>query len=238
MFKKGPNGGVVIGGIEYSADISALFLLWIAINAFEATTAKLMHHSLMAGPVAILLGVAFILCLLLHEAGHAYTAIALGTPIKGIKLFALGGMAMMEKSPKKAWDEFRIAIAGPIVSVLLWFILISPYTFGCTGVWAKLLATLGFYNLIIAVFNMVPAFPLDGGRVFRSIIWGICKNVLKATTLAVRVSEGIVALYLLFSLYNIRAEGFSIIWSFLIAFFVVMAGEGELRMLKEENERG
>lgn len=237
MFKRGDNGGLMVGGIEYSADITALFLLWIAFSAFSGVTSVILSPVL-AGPVAILLGVGLVLCLLMHEAGHAYTAINLGTPIRGIKLFMLGGMAMMTDRPRKAWKEFAIAIAGPLVSVALWILLSSPKWLGVTSVWAFLLAKLGFYNFIIAVFNMVPAFPLDGGRVFRSIVWGICRNALLATKIAVRVSEVIVAIYLIFSLMNIAQIGANIMWNVVIGFFICYAGETELKMLKTELEDG
>lgn len=234
LFKRTKNG-VTVGGIEYSADVTALFLFWMATTFFQGPVGKLIPGSWLAGPVVIMLALGLILSLLLHEAGHAYTAIHYGITIKGIKIFMLGGMAMMGSRIRAASHEFWVAIAGPLVSVALWLIFSLPLMLGADAIWAKLLAKLGFYNLVIAIFNMVPAFPTDGGRVFRSMVWGFTKNFVLSTRIAVRVGEVIAVLY---SLYAIWAEGFGSIWALLLSAFIIFAGEMELRHAIKEAENG
>lgn len=235
MFKRGPNGGIKIGKFEYSADWSALVLLYIVCQAFWSYAGTILEGSpILAGVAAISLGIGLIASLLLHEAGHSYTSVALGVPISGIKLWALGGMAMMTARPKRAHQEFLIAIAGPLVSMGLWLVLTAPEYFGAEGTWAILLGKLGFYNLALAVFNMVPAFPMDGGRVFRAFLWKFLP-VIKATTVAVRISELIAISYVVFAVIVLGWAG--IFWPAILAGFLFLAGESELRALKKE-QRG
>lgn len=228
--------GIMFGGINYTAGPTVLFLLWLAFSAFTGISSKLVGHTWIASAVAIGLGLGLIFSLLLHEAGHAYTSRYLGLPVNEIELFALGGMAKMTRRPDSAHQEFLIAIAGPIVSLLLWLGLCAPLKLGVDATWAKLIANLGFVNLLIAIFNMVPAFPLDGGRVFRSIMWALLRKPIKATTIAVRVSEVIVVAYVIWNLYEIKIAGFGIIWTLLLAAFIIFAGEMELKALKDEGD--
>lgn len=232
MFKR-TKRGIMVGGIEYSADITAIFLLLIAFQIFSPGTAKLISSTPLAELVTLLLSVGLVLSLLLHEAGHAYTAISLGIPMKGIKIFMLGGMAMMEKRSRSPHQEFLIAIAGPLVSLVLWLLMILPVKFGSDAVWAKLLYNLGFYNLVIAVFNMVPAFPTDGGRVLRSIIWAITKKPYFSTKLAVRISAVIASLYVILCAVG-NGINFGLIMPIMLAVFIVVAGRMELNLLKKE----
>ncbi|HVN56238.1 MAG TPA: site-2 protease family protein [Anaerolineaceae bacterium] len=135
----------------------------------------------------------FFLSVLIHELGHAVVAIRAGIPVRNIVLFIFGGMATITEEPSSARTEFKIAIAGPLASLLLavFFGLISlifadiPFL-GISAKW------LGLVNLALAGFNMLPGFPLDGGRVFRAILWAITKNFQQATRVA-SISGQIVA---------------------------------------------
>jgi Zn-dependent protease/predicted transcriptional regulator len=123
------------------------------------------------------------LSVLLHEFGHAVTAQKLGIPVISITLFIFGGVAAISQDAESPGDEFKIAIAGPIVSILtgvtfgvVWFLL--------GDVNEQLMALFGYIaiiNIILAVFNMIPGFPLDGGRVLRAIIWKATGSMRKAT---------------------------------------------------------
>jgi Zn-dependent protease/CBS domain-containing protein len=146
------------------------------------------------GGVYWLLGAAtsvlFFGSVLAHELGHAFLALRNSVPVRAITLFFFGGVAEITREPKSAGAEFRIAIAGPLVSVAL------AALFGLFGLLAQASPEiaapalwLARINLILALFNMLPGFPLDGGRVLRAVIWRFNGNELRATTLASRVGK-------------------------------------------------
>lgn len=132
----------------------------------------------------LLLSVGYILtlfaCVVLHEFGHALTARRFGIKTKDITLFPMGGMARMEKMPESPKEEFLVAIAGPLVNVviaggLFLYMYLSPtvYTMGLpTGAMTadKFIPALFAVNVIMAIFNLIPAFPMDGGRIFRALL--------------------------------------------------------------------
>jgi len=133
-------------------------------------------------------------CIVLHELGHAVVARRLGMPINGITLFLFGGVAEMEEEPATPLREFLMAIAGPIVSAVLAVVFESLAWLGGAQGWAKsaqlVCQNLAAINLGVLIFNMVPAFPLDGGRVLRSILWGASSSLRRATHWASLVGQG------------------------------------------------
>jgi Zn-dependent protease len=135
--------------------------------------------------LGIVTSLLFFLSVLAHEFGHAIIALRNGIPVNSIVLFILGGVAHIGEEPRTAGAEFRIAIAGPAVSFLLavifWLIgtLFQGLAFLTTpAMW------LAQVNLALAAFNMLPGFPLDGGRVFRALIWAVTHNFQRATRVA------------------------------------------------------
>jgi Zn-dependent protease/predicted transcriptional regulator len=137
-----------------------------------------------------LTSVLFFSSVLAHELGHAFFALRNSVPVRAITLFFFGGVAEITREPKSAGAEFRIAIAGPLVSVTL------AALFGAVALLAESLPAvaapalwLARINLILALFNMLPGFPLDGGRVLRAVIWQFSGSELRATTLAARVGQ-------------------------------------------------
>jgi Zn-dependent protease/CBS domain-containing protein len=135
----------------------------------------------------------FFACIVLHELGHAVVARARGMRIRGITLFLFGGVAEITDEPPSALTEFLMAIGGPVVSLVLGavFLLLAwaGITFGWPSAVILVLGTLGFINFSVLVFNLVPGFPLDGGRIFRSILWGISGNLRQATYWATLVGQ-------------------------------------------------
>jgi Zn-dependent protease len=126
----------------------------------------------------------FFASVVFHELAHSIVAMAWGIPVKSITLFIFGGVANIEREPHRPLAEFLIAVAGPAASLLLALVFGLAWLAGeATGLAA--VAGLGFYlaslNLSLAVFNMVPGFPLDGGRVFRSLVWAWTGNMNRAT---------------------------------------------------------
>jgi Zn-dependent protease/predicted transcriptional regulator len=131
--------------------------------------------------------------IILHELSHAIIARKFGIPIKGITLFIFGGVAEMDSEPKDAKSELYMAIAGPIASVMIGFALHGILMYVATPEWQlETLAVIGYLrwiNWILAGFNMLPAFPLDGGRVFRSLLWIWKKDLAWATHIASNIGS-------------------------------------------------
>jgi len=155
---------------------------------------------------AIVTGLLFFVAVILHELTHAVVAKMRGLPVRSITLFALGGVALIEKESGDAATEFWMGIAGPIMSVAIGFLCLlaaaglgwSPETqiMSPTTPVLAALVWLGYINIVLAIFNMIPGFPLDGGRILRAIIWWITGNVDRATRIAARVGQ-FVAVFLL-----------------------------------------
>src|SRR6478736_6180904 len=136
--------------------------------------------------LSIITALLFFVCIVLHELAHASVARLSGIPVRGITLFALGGIAQIEKDATSPGKEFWMAIAGPIASIAIGMICrllagvayaINPATMSGP---AAVLGWLAYINVALALFNLIPGFPLDGGRVLRSIVWGITHDVNKA----------------------------------------------------------
>jgi Zn-dependent protease/CBS domain-containing protein len=134
---------------------------------------------------------------LLHELGHSVLALREEVPVKSITLFAFGGVAQIGREPPTAGAEFRIAIAGPLTSLGLAAVfgslgaLLADYALLATP-----LAYLGRINLLLALFNMIPGFPLDGGRVLRAALWHFGGSLRNATRWASRVGQAIAFLFI------------------------------------------
>jgi Zn-dependent protease len=135
--------------------------------------------------VALAYAVLFALCVLAHELGHTAVSLVLGTPVRRVVIFLLGGVSEIERDPERPRDEFFVAAAGPLVSVALTGLLALGYRFvehdSLPGV---LLAMLFWSNLVVAVFNLLPGLPLDGGRLLRAAVWAGAKSRLAGTRAA------------------------------------------------------
>jgi Zn-dependent protease/CBS domain-containing protein len=128
--------------------------------------------------------VLFALCILAHECGHTVVSLALGKPVRRIVLFALGGMSEMDGEPERPRDELLISAAGPAVSVLLAAVAwLLSWPFG-SGVATTLLVLLCWSNLLVAAFNLLPALPLDGGRIVRGALAGLGVSRTTSTLVA------------------------------------------------------
>jgi Zn-dependent protease len=181
---------------------------------------------------AIVAAAMFFFSIILHELGHSLVARRHGIGIASITLFVFGGVSQMKEEPRQARQELQIAIVGPIISLAL---------AGLFGVLAALATTqaqpttlsavltyLAVVNLLVAVFNMLPAFPLDGGRVLRAILWARSGDLMRATSTAARVGR-VLALGLI-ALGAIRLFGgnFLGVWLMLIGWFIMQAGSAGL----------
>jgi Zn-dependent protease len=135
--------------------------------------------------LGVITSILFFGSVLAHELGHSLLAIASKIPVKNISLFIFGGVAQIQQEPKSPGTEFKVAIAGPLVSFLLAGIFYGIYLIDKPIEFlAAPSAWLARINLYLAAFNLIPGFPLDGGRVLRSIVWSITKDFQKATRVA------------------------------------------------------
>lgn len=171
----------------------------------------------------------------LHEVGHSLVARAKGSRILEILLLPIGGMARLNQLPRRPADEIQTALAGPAVSVVLgiagiWF---APLLAPVNPILAFLVAELGRINLFLAIFNLIPSFPMDGGRVFRAFLTPHLGR-LAATRLAATVGRGFAWLFGIFAILPLFSGGpirFSLL---LIAFFIHQAATAEARLAEAE----
>jgi Zn-dependent protease len=184
-----------------------------------------------------LFGVAgLLLSIVLHEFSHSLVARRFGMPIGGITLFIFGGIAEMEDEPPKAKAEFVMAIAGPIASLVLAFLFYQLYgaraALGLSAPVSAVLLYLSLLNGILAIFNLLPAFPLDGGRVLRAILWGVRKDIHWATFIASRIGAGFGwALVIAGGWFFIQGNLIGGMWWVLIGLFLRGAALGSYRQL-------
>ena len=166
--------------------------------------------------VPIFLGIFGII--LLHEFGHIFAAKHFRWNVHNVTLYPIGGVASLHPSPDP-WEEFVVAISGPAVNVVLLtpFHFLSPY--GSFGMIAAI-------NIVILVFNLLPIFPMDGGRIFRSVLQGVTKNRKWSTLIAVRVGQGLCVIMGVVALY------FWHVVLFAIAVLIALAAEAELNMVQ------
>jgi len=171
--------------------------------------------------------------IVLHELGHSLVAVARNIPVRSITLFIFGGVAELEKDSETARDEFWIAIAGPLVSIGLGvlFLVLAALLSGVSEPLSVTFGWLGFINIAVAVFNMVPGFPLDGGRVFRALVWGITGDAARGMRYA--VAGGRFTALALFALGVWMALGLGQliggIWFVAIGWFLMNAAEASGR---------
>jgi Zn-dependent protease/CBS domain-containing protein len=216
--------------------ILALLTFSIA-SLFPALTRAYFGESASALPpyaywfMGLIAALAFFVCILLHELGHAIVARLRGMPIRGITLFLFGGVAELDDEPPSAATEFLMAIAGPVVSVILGVGFALLTGIGYYGGWPPpvlmVLGYLAFINLLVLAFNLIPAFPLDGGRVFRSILWGATGDLRRATYWASRAGQAFAWLLIVWGVMQFfTGNCLGGIWSGLIGLFLNTAALG------------
>lgn len=213
-------------GIAINIDLS-----WFII--FFMLVWSLSNHYLMSfsnsgyGPrllLAMVTALLFFTSILAHELGHSLVAISRGIPVKRITLFIFGGIAQITREPKRPLDEFLIAVSGPLVSLFL------SASFGALWLAGRFLgiqelATLGGWlggvNLSLALFNLIPGFPLDGGRILRSVVWGSSGNLRLATQIGAGIGQGVAVIFILYGLWQSYSGSiFNGIWIATIGWFL------------------
>jgi Zn-dependent protease len=219
-------------GIHWSWLVVFALIVWsLASAVFPAQNEGLSDGTYIA--MGIVAAVLFFTSVLLHELGHALQARREGMEIDGITLWLFGGVAQFRGMFPSAGAELRIALAGPVVSVLLgvFFVLVAVLIDFAPEV-DGVAAWLGYINLILVVFNMLPALPLDGGRVLRALLWGAKRDFASATRIAAGVGRGFGYLFIAGGIaLFVFANSFSGAWLAFIGWFLLGAASAEARYL-------
>ena len=226
--KLGRIAGISIG-LNYSWFIIALLIALSLAQHFR--TAAPGWSSTIVWISAAVTALLFFLTLLLHELAHSLVAKTRGLRVSAITLFALGGVSQIEAEASDAKSEFWIAISGPLTSAAIGLALLGaarasawvPGTEPDTPV-TSVLVWLGYINLTLAVFNMIPGYPLDGGRVLRAIAWWITGNADRSTRLAAQVGQAIAFIFILLGLFRFFVgANFGGLWLAFIGWFLLDA---------------
>jgi Zn-dependent protease len=232
-----------IFGIRIGVDISWFFVLFLIIWSLSRYFQDLFPgDDTKAFTLAVVSALLFFLSILLHELGHAVVAIRNGIPILGIDLWMFGGVAKLGRDTDSAGVEFRVAVAGPIVTLVIGAICFGAATLlsssdtvldGSRFEVAQLSGTVAVLsylttvNAFVLVFNLIPGFPLDGGRIARAIAWKLTGDRNRATRFAARLGRlagwGMVGFGGLILVGAIGWDVFSGIWLIFIGFFLSSA---------------
>lgn len=236
--------GVEIG-LHYSWFIIALLITLSIADQFRLNNPD-WSDSLRWG-LALVTAVLFFVSIVAHELSHAVVAKARGLPVRAITLFALGGVAQIEKEAADAKTEFWMGIVGPITSFVIGLLCLgitlalgwTPPNFPQQPLPA-ILMWLGVINIGLAIFNMIPGFPLDGGRVLRGLLWWITGNARRATTIAARVGQVIAFLMIIYGVMQFfGGAGINGLWLAFIGWFLLSASrESYAQMMVTEGLRG
>jgi len=221
--------------IDSSWIILAVLITWsLATGVFPAYFEDMPASNYWAMGVAGALGL--FLSIIFHELSHSLVARRFGIPMKGITLFIFGGVAEMSEEPPSAKAEFLTAIIGPVSSVLIAAVFYGILQIGEASGWPPAFNGVLFYlvwvNFILALFNLLPAFPLDGGRVFRSILWSWKKDLHWATMVSSRVGSAFGVLFIAWGLWEIIQGNFiGGLWQAMIGLFLRGAAKSSYRQI-------
>jgi Zn-dependent protease/CBS domain-containing protein len=224
-----------IFGIEITVNLSWIFIFALVAYSIADPAGPLRGATLsplervVIGIVASLL---FFASVLFHELAHSLLARSRGVPVKGITLFIFGGVSSLEGEPQNAPSEAWISAIGPLASLFLagLFYVLALLTKPPSAI-ALMFGYLSFANAALAVFNILPAYPLDGGRVLHAVVWRATKDRLRATRIAARIG-GAIALVLIaggIAETLLLGAGVSGLWMTFIGWFLLNAGNAERR---------
>ncbi len=223
---------VKVLGIPISLDTSwflifALITWVLAINYLPADFSG--WSGLQYWAVAALISILFFACVLLHELGHSLMAVRYKLQVKSINLYLFGGSSEITSEPANARSEFVIASAGPVMSLALAgvFYVISVVFKGVVPIYA-MSKYLAFINAILAAFNLIPGYPLDGGRVVQAVLWGLTRNLRRATEITTLMGHAIAFLFILLGVWQLfQGNWFNGVWIAFTGWFLETAVVGQ-----------
>jgi Zn-dependent protease len=235
-----------IAGIRVGASPSWFLVLGFAVfilsRSFQDTLGGTQTEAFVVAVVAALL---FFLSIVLHELGHAFAARRSGMRVEGIDLWFFGGLAKLDRDSRSPGEEFKVAAAGPLVTLLIvagcfgitalvttaqGALDVATLVDGSTSSAAELLiGFVGSMNAIIFVFNLIPAFPLDGGRIARAVVWKLTGDRTKGTVVAARMGQGFGYLMIGWGVYSLLSEtesAFGGIWWIVLGYLISSSARG------------
>ncbi|HSR72208.1 MAG TPA: site-2 protease family protein [Kiloniellales bacterium] len=223
-------------GFKVRVDITWIFLALLVTWSLATGVFPIWYEGYSTATywwMAVVGMIGLVFSLIFHEMSHSLVARRYGLPIKGITLFIFGGVAEMDEEPDSARTEFLMAIAGPIASFALaiGFYLVLVLGGGLMPDPPRaVIEYLAFINLLLGAFNLVPAFPLDGGRALRAALWYKSGNLSRATRIASNTGKGFGLLLIVLGLFSVLTGNFvGGLWWFLIGLFVRGAAEASFQ---------
>jgi Zn-dependent protease len=233
-------GGSFKIGRAFGIDVKVHWSFFLLL-AFFGYLAFKDSGSLVNALVTVGIVVALFFCVLLHEYGHALVAIRLGSEVQDITLLPIGGLARMKSLPERPIDEVKVAVAGPLVNVVL-----APIFYGLAllfggslsvptdilsgaGSLGQVFAALGTINIALVVFNMIPAFPMDGGRVLRGLL-ATRLGTVRATDISSTIGQFFAILFILFGFFS---NNFLLA---IVGFFVFLGASGEGQLVRQKEQ--
>ena len=233
MFRHTIPVGRILGipiELDYSWFLIALLVTWIlAVDYYPTAFPKAAagKYWLMGVATAVL----FFASLIIHELAHSWVALRYRIRIHRITLFIFGGVSQIAGEPPSAPAEFLIAFAGPLTSMLLAAIFYLLH-FGLAGLPAAVAVSkyLAMINFALAIFNLVPGFPLDGGRILRAIIWGLNRDFRRATAIAASIGRGFGYLFIFLGVWQIfSGHAGNGLWIAFIGWFLESAATAQVQ---------
>jgi Zn-dependent protease/CBS domain-containing protein len=189
--------------------------------------------------MAIVAAVLFLASILLHELGHSWVARREGIEVDSITLWLFGGVAQFKDRFTSAGGEFRVAVTGPLISIALGVVFVSVALAGLPSAVDGVAAWLGYINLTLAVFNLLPASPLDGGRVLHAALWRAKGDFAWATRIASEIGQSFGYLFIALGLVMFIFQGsFSGAWLAFIGWFLLQGARAEARYVATEQALG
>lgn len=229
------NLGRVLGipiSINYSWILAFLLFTYLLGSQFGETYPR--WSSLQQWGIAGITTVLFFLSVLAHELSHSVVAVRMGIPVRGITLFIFGGVSQLAQEARRPLTEFLVAVVGPLSSVVLALVFFVLHKLAPATSDSLVAVTFALFsiNISLAAFNMLPGFPLDGGRVLRSAVWGVTGSYWRGTQVAARAGQGVGGLMVAGGvawLFLGPDNGFQGAWMALVGWFLVSAATSTYR---------
>ncbi len=220
-------------GIPVGVNYSWLVIFGIVILLLSSRFGETYPHWALVERwgLAVVTTLFFFLSVLAHELSHSIVALSRGIPVKGITLFIFGGVSQLAREAQRPATEFMVAVVGPLVSLLLGAVLSILYlaSAGFSSHLSAFLLTLGLVNISLGIFNLLPGFPLDGGRVLRACIWWGTGSYWRATQIAIRAGQALGLLLVAFGLGWALLVEIQGIWTSLIGGFLFLIATSNYR---------
>jgi len=236
------NSGIRLGrifGIEITLDYSWFLIFALITFALSFSLFPQLVPGLSTGAyvlIGFITSILFFASVLFHEIMHSVVAIRNGIQVSGIRLLIFGGVSQLSEEPDTPSVEFKMALAGPLSSLVLGMAFLGSSVlsrrFGLPATVTAPAFYLGYINVLLGVFNLLPGFPLDGGRVLRSIIWYFTGNLRRSTSIAATLGRGIAYTMIFIGIAGpFFTNNLSLIWFILLGWYLLRAAQAEYQQV-------